>query len=564
MAVTTIVVAGVLSVQSGRLANQLAVKAVGDQAEKSVDALAVELVKPIRFKASDKITEVGQNTLDIAGESGQALLVIDASGAVLSSFGAVDALGGDFADMAAQALAEGHHVAAENGLWQATPVMLSADEPPIGAAVIAYSADVALASVREQNQMILMTAVTVFVVMMAITVLVLKRVLGRPLATMSGALQTVTDGDYDSKVPMVERADEFGAIARNLDQLVTKLHDGRVAEEQRVIQMQLQSRVVDHLGQSLDVLAEGVLNRDIHEEFPENYEQLRHNYNRAVQSLRVVIGEVRDASSDILGNADSIARASDDLSRRTETQAATLEESAAALEELLNSVNTAAQNASNADAAARNARDIARQNGEVMHSAISAMAEIEKSSEQISEIITVIDDIAFQTNLLALNAGVEAARAGESGKGFAVVASEVRGLAQRSAEAAQQIKDLIIGSADQVQNGVQLVEKAGKALEEVVGKVAEISDMVSEIARGAGEQAQGLEEINVGIANLDRVTQQNAAMVEEATAAAHTLRADSGGLRDKVALFQTDSSEPASMAAAAPSRPATAGKAAAS
>ncbi|CAN0313824.1 unnamed protein product, partial [Chrysoparadoxa australica] len=183
---------------------------------------------------------------------------------------------------------------------------------------------------------------------------------------------------------------------------------------------------------------------------------------------------------------------SEDRARRTETLAATREQSAAALEELLSSVTAAAENAQNADEQVRQTRDIAERNGQVMKSAIEAMGAIEKSSDKISEITNVIDDIAFQTNLLALNAGVEAARAGESGKGFAVVATEVRGLAQRSAAAAQQIKDLIAGAGEQVTSGVRLVEEAGGALDDVLARVADVSKMVSGIANSAGEQAQGL------------------------------------------------------------------------
>ncbi|HBT03094.1 MAG TPA: hypothetical protein DEB47_25370, partial [Citreicella sp.] len=240
----------------------------------------------------------------------------------------------------------------------------------------------------------------------------------------------------------------------------------------------------------------------------------------------------------IHSSAEEMARASDDLSHRTETQAATLEETAAALEQMLSSVRQAAGSAQEVESTVRTASQLADQNGSVMRSAVEAMAGIEKSSEQISEIIGVIDDIAFQTNLLALNAGVEAARAGASGKGFAVVASEVRALAQRSSDAAQQIKALISGSAEQVKDGVELVERAGQALSQVVEKVGQISGLVSGIANVSQEQALGLNEINLGVSNLDRVTQQNAAMVEESTAAVHMLRSDAGKLSELTESFE--------------------------
>jgi methyl-accepting chemotaxis protein len=190
----------------------------------------------------------------------------------------------------------------------------------------------------------------------------------------------------------------------------------------------------------------------------------------------------------------------------------------------------------------------------VVQKAVAAMTAIEKSSDEISQIVGVIDDIAFQTNLLALNAGVEAARAGDAGRGFAVVASEVRALAQRSSEAAKQIKTLIAGSSDQVANGVSLVGEAGEVLTRIAKHISHISGLISEIAAGAAEQSTGLAEINIGVTQLDKVTQQNAAMVEEATASSHALNAEAGNLGELVARFQLDSTT--APAAAAPSRPA--------
>ncbi len=552
MAVTTVVVAGTMAYQSARLTEGLAKHGVIEQLDKASLSTAEALVKPIRFKSLPKVQETIDNSLALAGDLGRGGLVLDLEGNVLAESGVADDpdLSGELAALAAAALADAAVVSGESGLMRAEPIYAEPGGDVIGAMAMAFSADVQLAAVRSQNLEILMIAVGLFVVLSLLSTLLLRRTLGRPLNQMTGAIATVAKGDYDLELAMTARRDEFGSMAQNLQDLTTTLKANRDADAQRASQMEEQTRVVEELSQALDRLAEGVLAQEITQTFPSEYEALRNNFNRAVASLRTAILKVRQSATNITGSAEEISRASDDLSQRTETQAATLEQSAAALEELLNSVNAAAQNAGNADATVRNAREIATRNGEIMREAISAMGEIEKSSDQISEIITVIDDIAFQTNLLALNAGVEAARAGESGKGFAVVASEVRGLAQRSAEAAQQIKDLIIGSTEQVQSGVELVERAGNALQEMVTKVAEISDMVAEIAQGAGEQARGLDEINVGVANLDRVTQQNAAMVEEATAAAHMLKSDAGGLADQVAVFITDASGAPDMAPA--------------
>uniref|UniRef100_UPI0026F0C354 methyl-accepting chemotaxis protein n=1 Tax=Phenylobacterium aquaticum TaxID=1763816 RepID=UPI0026F0C354 len=221
--------------------------------------------------------------------------------------------------------------------------------------------------------------------------------------------------------------------------------------------------------------------------------------------------------------AGEISHASDDLSKRTERQAATLEETAAAVEEITATVKKAAEGARSAHTAVADTKVDAERGGAVAHQAISAMSEIEASSSQIGEIIGVIDEIAFQTNLLALNAGVEAARAGDAGKGFAVVASEVRALAQRSAEAAKEIKALISASNQQVSTGVDLVGKTGEALRRIVSQVAQITDLITGIAASAQEQAAGLHQVNTAVNQMDQMTQQNAAMVEESTAASHAL-----------------------------------------
>ena len=252
--------------------------------------------------------------------------------------------------------------------------------------------------------------------------------------------------------------------------------------------------------------------------------------------------QVVESTTSISNGASEISQASEDLSRRTESQAATLEQTAAAIVELTASVKTSADGARNVENTVQKAREEAETSGEVVQNAVSAMGGIEESSNKISQIISVIDDIAFQTNLLALNAGVEAARAGDAGRGFAVVASEVRALAQRSSEAAMEIKALISESTSQVEQGVDLVGRAGEALHSIVGRVSHISQLISEMAEGAAEQSTGLSEVNIGMSQLDQVTQQNAAMVEEATAAGHTLNSDAVTLSELVARFQVGDS----------------------
>lgn len=315
----------------------------------------------------------------------------------------------------------------------------------------------------------------------------------------------------------------------------------RTVEAQRKKDASEQSDVVELLGSALNALADGDLNADIQQEVPPAYEKLRTDFNAAVASLRNAIHAVISNADSIRNETTEITSAADDLSRRTEKQAATLEETAAALDELTVSVRSAAEGADDASKMSAEAQKNAEQGGDVARQAVTAMDAIKNSSQEISKINSVIDDIAFQTNLLALNAGVEAARAGEAGRGFAVVATEVRALALRSSEAASEINTLISSSGDQVSRGVDLVDRTGDALASIVTSIAEISNRVSNIASSAREQSSGLAEINTAVNELDHVTQQNAAMFEETTAASHALTAEANALANAVSQFKLDS-----------------------
>jgi methyl-accepting chemotaxis protein len=267
---------------------------------------------------------------------------------------------------------------------------------------------------------------------------------------------------------------------------------------------------------------------------------MRHMNERLVD----VVGRVRNSSDSIATGSAQIAAGNADLSQRTEEQAASLEETAASMEQLTATVKQNAENALQGNSLAANASETAVRGGEVVNHVVQTMSEISSSSEQVAQIITVIEGIAFQTNILALNAAVEAARAGEQGRGFAVVAGEVRTLAQRSASAAKEIKDLISASVQRVKTGSQLVDEAGRTMGEVVQSVKRVTDLMGEISAASGEQHTGIEQVNQAVMQMDEVTQQNAALVEEASAAAQSMAAQSGTLRELVSVFRISASDP--------------------
>ena len=335
----------------------------------------------------------------------------------------------------------------------------------------------------------------------------------------------------------------FGADGRPAK--VVKLAIDITAHEQeaarrealRIEAEQAQTVLVEALAGALGRLSAGDLTARIDAAVQGDHVRVRDDYNAAVESLRQTLGQALGAIAALRGGAGEISSASDDLSRRTEQQAASLEETAAALDQITATVKRSADGARQASTAAAGARTEADRSAEVVRQAVAAMDGIKRSSAQIGDIIGVIDEIAFQTNLLALNAGVEAARAGEAGRGFAVVASEVRALAQRSAEAAKEIKTLISSSAGQVKQGVDLVRQSGEVLTGIADRIAEITTLMGEVRASTQEQSVGLAEVNTAVNEMDQVTQQNAAMVEQSTAASLNLTREAAELAALVGRF---------------------------
>ena len=387
------------------------------------------------------------------------------------------------------------------------------------------------------------------------------RTISRPLQGMAGLMEKLAGGDLTVAVTGQERKDEVGLMARSVqvfkdnglkaraveadaaDQRAATEGERRRNEESRAQAAREQQAVVVSVATGLERLSGGDLTFRLNDPFPADYEQLRKDFNGAMETLQRTMSTVVANTNSIGSGSGEISHAADDLSRRTEQQAASLEETAAALDQITATVRKTAEGANHAQAVVAEAKAAAQRSGEVVSKAVAAMGEIEQSAAQIGNIIGVIDEIAFQTNLLALNAGVEAARAGDAGKGFAVVASEVRALAQRSAEAAKEIKTLINASSAQVGSGVELVAETGKALDRIVAQVGEITGIVSTIAASAQEQAVGLQQVNTAVNQMDQVTQQNAAMVEESTAASHALAKESEELSRLMEQFRLGGDE---------------------
>ena len=384
--------------------------------------------------------------------------------------------------------------------------------------------------------------------------------LSNRLNVLGSAMTRLAAGDNEASVPVAAGHDEVDAMTaavhvfqdaarararleanaestRKEAETSRVLFDAERAERERKLE-----EATNALGLGLERLAGGDLAYRIETPFETRLDKLRLDFNSALEKLRQTIIAVRENADGLKVGVEEIARASDNLSARTEQQAASLEETATALDEITSQLKSAAQGAKDASMLVATADNDAKESAVVVKRAVDAMAAISNSSQQITQIIGVIDEIAFQTNLLALNAGVEAARAGDAGRGFAVVASEVRALAQRSADAAKEIKTLIAASSAQVETGVELVTDTGGGLERIISKVSEINSVVAAISEGAQQQATGMQQVNIAINEMDHATQQNATMAEQSNAASRSLTQETTRLAELIGQFNLGAS----------------------
>jgi methyl-accepting chemotaxis protein len=380
----------------------------------------------------------------------------------------------------------------------------------------------------------------------------------RTVAERDAAMQKVAQ-EFEATVGDIVRAAAAGDFTQRVD---LRGKTGLVLNVGGAINSLCENvaKALDDLIAMLDALAQGDLTQRISAHYQGNFAVLKDNANKTAERIGATIADIKKAAREVTNASAEISTSTTDLSQRTEEQAASLEETSASMEEIAATVKNNAVNAQQANQSAASAREVASRGGQVVAKAVEAMGQIEGSSRKISDIIGVIDEIARQTNLLALNAAVEAARAGDAGRGFAVVATEVRSLAQRSSQAAKDIKDLITNSNNQVQGGVELVNRTGTALAEIVDSINQVAGIVADIASASNEQSTGIEQVNKALTQMDEVTQQNSALVEENAATAKTLDEQARAMSDRVAFFQVgDESESqvagSRRAAAPPARP---------
>jgi methyl-accepting chemotaxis protein len=506
----------------------------------TTELLAAQLGGAVRFRKPEQVEAIFDELLASPGSTARHVAVRTLEGEYLSRLGAEGTSDLTEDADAERALQEGSAVtrSAQGIFVTASPIRFGPENQSIGAVVIAWDREWIDQAALSATFKATLTAGAGSAVVLVVLLFSISRIVTRPIAGLISSMQTIRDGRYDGEVPGLGRGDEIGDIAKDLGNFRQSLAEGAVLAAETKKRQAEQTRVVQHLRDALSRLADGDLTTQIDspatDPFPQDYEGLREDFNRSVERLSDTMRVIADASGAVRTGAGEIADVAGELSSRTESQAATLEESAAALESIAASVRETADRANSAEKQIEENRAQAEASRSVVIEAVEAMRKIEGASNQIRQVVGMIDDIAFQTNLLALNAGVEAARAGEAGRGFAVVASEVRALAERAGGSAREIGRLIAESGRQVEQGSALVSRTGSTLETIIESVTGLAELIVGIASSARAQATSLVELNAGVTQLDTVTQKNAAIAEESMAASALLRAEAEKLGEAV------------------------------
>ena len=509
------------------------------------EMLSKQMRGPMQFKDGARLAEIYSS----ATETDVSLIAIDirhASGEQLATHNARDIPPKLLSQTLNQVMETKTPAQAQSGELNiiAIPVMAKDGVTLLGAAGFAWDNGLFLAAQNAHILRVLGISALVAIGGLIAIVLAISYLVTGPIKALSGAMQSVSNHDYTTRIPGAHRADEIGRMAQDLQGFRDTLQRDETEARKRQEHTALRQRLLQKLGERMSRLSSGRTDCKIDTaEFKgldADHLEICNNFNDVVSNLRNMLSTIVSTADSVRTSSQEISEVAEDQSKRSEAQAATLEESAAAIEELNTSVQMTATLALDANERIADNKKRAAAGGAVVDRTVKAMRDIEDSSQQITAIIGVIDDIAFQTNLLALNAGVEAARAGDSGRGFAVVASEVRALAQRASDSANEIKELITRSSEHVTEGSELANQAGTALSDIIDGVNHVSDLVSRIATGSSEQATNLAEIKDSVTELDKVTQQNAAVIEESSAASRSLSHEAQRMSEILRQFNLD------------------------